>query len=176
VPHQIKRPIQIVGDIAHVPLTQGYTAVIDAEDVKLVEKYNWHSWVAKRKDGSVKKVYAVRNVDYGNKRILLQMHKVLFTVPEGYEVDHENGNGLDCRKCNLRKATHQQNSSNQKLSIANKTGYKGVVWNPDHKKYTASIGNKGKKLHLGSFSSKEEAAKAYADASYKLHGKFGRLG
>ena len=175
MPQPIKRPIVVEGNIAHVPLTQGYTAIIDAEDVKLVEQYNWHSWVAKREDGTVKKVYAVRNINYDDKRILIQMHRVLFAVPEGYEVDHEDCDGLNNRKYNLRISTHQQNTRNQKLSIANKTGYKGVVWNPNHGKYTASIRNKGKKYHLGSFDTKEKAAKAYAEASKKYHGEFGRL-
>ena len=37
------RPIRIEGDLAYVPLTRGYEAVIDAGDVSLVEGFNWYA-------------------------------------------------------------------------------------------------------------------------------------
>ncbi|MFG1372176.1 hypothetical protein V5F32_08380 [Xanthobacter oligotrophicus] len=36
-----KRPIEVIGDHATVPLTRGYVARISASDVPLVEGYNW---------------------------------------------------------------------------------------------------------------------------------------
>jgi hypothetical protein len=34
------KPIRIVGDVAYVPLTKGFQAVIDADDVPLVEAWD----------------------------------------------------------------------------------------------------------------------------------------
>ena len=44
------RPIRIEGDVAYVPLTKGYEAIIDVEDVPLVEGRNWHAHVVRKKD------------------------------------------------------------------------------------------------------------------------------
>ena len=37
------RQIRVDGNIAYVPLTRGYEAVIDAADVPLVEGWNWYA-------------------------------------------------------------------------------------------------------------------------------------
>lgn len=43
----MKRPIRIEGSIAIVPLTKGYEAVIDIEDLALVDGKNWTAWVSR---------------------------------------------------------------------------------------------------------------------------------
>ena len=50
------RPIRIEGQVAYVPLTQGYEAVIDVDDVAFVECFNWYAL----RNG--KTFYAVRHV------------------------------------------------------------------------------------------------------------------
>lgn len=47
----MKRPIRIEGDVAYVPLTQGYTAIIDAGDVPLVEGRSWQADIKPRAIG-----------------------------------------------------------------------------------------------------------------------------
>ena len=83
-------------------------------------------------------------------------------------IDHINGNGMDNRWDNLRLVTHQQNMENiKKMRPDNTTGYRGVhKW---HGKYRAKIVVNKKQIHLGTFSTAEEAAKAYEAARPSIH-------
>ena len=63
--------------------------------------------------------------------VYLKMHHaILGKPPQGYVVDHINGNRLDNRRCNLRFVTHQQNAFNtRKHRVENGTSrFKGVSY------------------------------------------------
>jgi hypothetical protein len=90
------------------------------------------------------------------------------------QVDHANGNRSDNRLCNLRLATRAQNLRNIKRKITNKSGVKGVHWCKPANKWRASIVIDGKNIHLGLFTCKDEAGKAYSAAAIKFHGAFAR--
>lgn len=164
------RQIRIDGDIAYIPLTKGYEALIDAEDVSFVTGVNWNAKVIKRKDGSVWNVYAKRTV--GNKHIFL--HRLLTNAGTSTAIDHISGCGLDNRKSNLRIATYSQNQHNQKLNIKNTSGHKGVYWNKNRRKWSVMIALNKKRHFLGNYESIDDAKNAYAKGSAALHGEFGR--
>lgn len=44
----------------------------------------------------------------------LYLHRVIMDAPQGSEVDHDNGNGLDCRRSNLCITTHKGNQNNRR--------------------------------------------------------------
>lgn len=163
------RPIRVEGQLAYVPLTQGYEAVIDAADVHLVEGCSWHVQV---RDHTV---YVIRNDYSTGKQRTIRMHRVLMGKPEGFEVDHIDGDGLNNRRSNLRVATKAQNQHNQRLARHNTSGFKGVGWHKRVGKWAARITLQGKMRHLGYFGTPEEASAAYASASKNLHGEFGRV-
>jgi hypothetical protein len=165
----MKRPVRIECDIAYVTLTKGYEAIIDSEDVHLVDKFNWSLLTCR------KNFYAHRREVKDGKSVYIAMHRVILNAPNGYEVDHIDGNGLNNLKSNLRLATSSQNKHNQRVSKANKSGIKGVVFCVHHNRWLARIGINGKNKHLGYFDSKELAAKAREKASYELHGEFARI-
>ncbi len=157
------RALRIEGNIAYVPLTKGYEAVIDTADVALVEGFNWVAMV------SPHTVYAYRTSPSPKRRAIL-MHRVLLGEPEGL-VDHRNGDGLDNRRDNLREANTSQNCHNQKVTSRNTSGVKGVCWNKSRGKWQASVMAYGKRKTLR-FATKE-AASAWAEQERKrLHGEF----
>lgn len=169
------RPIRIDGDVAYIPLTQGYEAVIDVADVHLVEGFSWYSQVKRRSDGSIRAVYAIRSCRACGHMRIIMMHRVVAMTPDGLETDHEDGNTLNNRRANLRHASTAQNQFNRKLQINNTSGVKGVSWDGHRKKWRAMIAVDGKDRILGRFRTIEEAASTYAAASKKLHGEFGRV-
>ncbi len=57
----------------------------------------------------------------------------------------------------------------------NATGYVGVSWQKDMRRYTAKILVCGHRLHLGSFIDLEDAARAYDTAAKKHFGEFALL-
>ncbi len=69
---------------------------------------------------------------------------------------------------NLREATPKQNSENKKLLSRNKSGYRGVSWNKNEKKWRAQLQNNGKVINLGCYENLEDAALAAREAREKL--------
>jgi hypothetical protein len=162
------RPIRICGDVAYVPLTQGYVSIIDAADAPLVAGRNW--CVLAR--GGL--VHALRTEYIGTKKHQLYLHRRLMGEPEGLQIDHIDGDGLNNRRYNLRVVTSAQNNRNTRRPCNNKSGFKGVSWDKGRGKFRASIRTNYKQTHLGMFTSPEEAHEAYCRASEKYHGEFGR--
>lgn len=166
----MKRPVRIEGDIAYVPLTNGYTATISASDVSLVAGRNWSALT----DGS--RVYAVSNDPMGGgKYRLIRMHRVIMGDPDGLQVDHWDGDGLNNQRTNLRIATNSQNQHNQRTRRDNTSGYKGVTFRKDKGRWHAKIMLNGQRQHLGLFNCPTAAHFAYIKASRALHGEFGRI-
>lgn len=145
-------------------LSKGEKVIVDDEDFDELNQFKWYL---------SKYGYAVRNSKLNNKRIKIYMHKYINSNHEF--IDHINGNKLDNRRCNLRGCTLKQNSFNQKISKNNKSGYKGVYFSKKANKWIANINKDYKRIHLGTFLTAKEAAKAYNKAAIELYGKFARL-
>jgi hypothetical protein len=159
------RPIRIEGDVAYVPLTQGYDAIIDAEDVHLVGGFGWRASVRSHS------VYAKTEVSINGERKTIYMHRVICPSSLQMEVDHINGNGVDNRKFNLRISTRKQNGRN----IRPKSGkLKGTSFSKEKGKWVSQIKIDGKSIYLGRHDTEEEAHIAYVVASKLIHGEFGR--
>lgn len=88
-------------------------------------------------------------------------------------IDHINGDKMDNRIQNLREVTHSQNKANAVRQANNTSGVKGVY--RKRNKWQAAITFKRRRKVLGVFDRIEDAASAYAAASAKIHGEFGRL-
>lgn len=162
------RPLRFDGDLAYVPLTQGYEAVIDAEDAWLVEGWNW----CVRKKAHCQ--YAVR-MDYEEEKPKqVPLHYHLRAQRSGYVIDHINGDGLDNRRCNLRYATREENLANSPARKTSKSGIKGVS-QMKNGRWRAVIRYRKKLYILGVFDTAEEAKAAYDAAAIRFHGRFARI-
>lgn len=110
------------------------------------------------------------------------MHRVILSrmldrpLDEKEQVDHINGNGLNNRRENLRLATQSQNQMNTSRNSNNKSGYRGVYWDEQRKKWSAQITADGKYRNLGRFNTPEEAHAAYCEAAKEYHGDFANNG
>jgi hypothetical protein len=150
-----------------IPLTQGMVAIVDDEDAYLAA-YNWCA----SPEASTR--YAVRGVRRGGRQVTIRLHRVITNAPPGFDVDHINGNGLDCRRSNLRVVTRAQNTRNARRRRDNTSGFKGVSWSAKAGRWSARVGSgiRGKRIWLGYFSTKEAAARAYDDAARAQYGQY----
>lgn len=151
-----------MGDILEIPLTKGMFAIIDAIDLPLIGGSKWRATLCGTKWYAV----STRN---GRSAYL---HRLIFGAKPGVIVDHKDNDGLNNRRSNLRRANKSLNGANSALSIRNKSGVKGVVWDASRQRWLASITLHGKSNYLGRFHSKEDAAAAYAVAARDAHGAF----
>lgn len=144
-------------------------ALIDEQDWRLAAI----PWRAQR--SSTGEFYAACSVTLGNHRPLrmLYLHREIMAPPGGMEVDHRNGDPLDCRRANLRLATHEQNTRNGRMRISNTSGYKGVSRTPGG--WRACISSGGRQIALGIFASRWDAAGAYDGAALSIFREFARL-
>lgn len=87
------------------------------------------------------------------------------------DIDHIDGNPSNNKWKNLRAGSHSDNLENLKRakSINKSTGLLGASSNGQNGKFTAGIQVKGKRIHLGTFDTAEEAHHAYIKAKRKLH-------
>jgi hypothetical protein len=119
--------------------------------------------------------YVYVNVDKQSYRA----HRIIWLWVTGEDpgsdlVDHIDGDRLNNRFANLRRASYSQNGANYKKPRRNTSGYKGVSWSPTHGKWAANIRHQGRLRWLGRFDSTEEAHAAYLKAAAELFGEFAR--
>lgn len=156
-------PITIEGEVAYIALGGGLEAIIDATDVRLVEKEAWRATFPSN---------GIQYAAFWGEFSRVFLHRLLMPPPQGLSVDHINGNPLDNRRSNLRVATHAQNMANRKSHKNNTSGFRGVYRAKN--RYRAEIKHQGKKIRLGSFATAEEAGAAYSCAAKELFGEFFR--
>lgn len=151
-----------------IPLSQGKFAIVDTADFDWLNQWKWT--VIHQTPNSP--WYAYRPFLIDGKRVNVRMHRLIINAPNGVEVDHRDGDGLNNRRSNLRFATRQQNACNRKANIGNKSGAKGVFWYKRTKMWRVAIGIKRKQIHIGYFKTKAEAIEAYRKASMQFHRDF----
>lgn len=166
--------IKVDGDIVLIPLGKGKHkhhryAMVDEDEVERVIRHKWYA------AASDKTFYARATCLKALPAHHRNLHNFILRTLPGERVDHENGDGLDCRKGNLRKATPQQNSFNTfKTESPHVTSrFKGVSISSGGK-WIAQITKDGSPRLIGLYAEEEEAAKAYDAEALKLFGAFAK--
>ena len=110
--------------------------------------------------------YIVMKLLLDNKKYNLLCHHFAWYCVNGNcdtnEIDHINGVRDDNRICNLRNVNHTQNQWNR-------TKARGYTWNKPLNKWQSKITLNDKSIHLGYFTTEEEARQVYLKAKEKYH-------
>lgn len=154
-----------------IELSQGKVALVDDADYDWLNQWKWTAVSGKNSKGNGGGFYAIRRKRWMTKNII--MHRVILNAPNGLEVDHINGDGLNNTRSNLRLCTHNQNTWNRTVKNKNKFGYTGISKRGN--RFRAEIRCHGKKIMIGTFENVIDAAKAYDKKAQELFGEFANL-
>lgn len=103
------------------------------------------------------------------------VHRLIWTIcngfiPDGFDIDHINGNRSDNRIENLRLVTRQGNNQNLQHAKSNsKTKLLGACFHKATKKFVAQIRENGKYKYLGLFDTALEAHNVYLKRKREIH-------
>ena len=137
--------------------------IIDREDVDLIRYHKW------RKDTNNRIITG----NCTNKNPRRELSRFLLGVTdENLVVDHKDGNPLNNRKSNLRICTQAENKMNLAMTTNNTSGFIGVCWDKQRKRWAPEIRCGHKRWHLGRFDKFEEAVYARYYAEVQLFGEF----
>ena len=129
------------------------------------------------KPGNHKQGYKQINLCKNGKQKFFLIHRLvgiafLENPDNKQKVDHIDNNPSNNNVKNLRWATSSDNGCNRGRTKNNKSGFKGVSFHKQSKKYQAMININDKNKHLGLFKSAEEASKVYEAKAREIHGEF----
>lgn len=154
-----------------ISLTKRKITVIDNEDSDRVSEFSWQA----TRNG-LKGIWRARRGVYDpetQKTRTEYLHNFIMRPPEGFRVDHIDGDGLNNRRSNLRVCTTQQNNSAfRRKERGTSSKYRGVSWHKQNSRWRVQIQTAGKVYHVGCFVSEEAAARAYDAAAHKYFGEF----
>lgn len=139
-------------------------AIIDKENVDRCKKHRWY-------------FHSSGYVTTKNCGKDLFLHNFILGRETSLEIlcDHKNRNRSDCRISNLRECDRNQNVYNAKMRHNNKSGFIGVHFHKQAKKWVAAIRFNNKPHHIGCFDNPIDAARARDERAVEIHGDFAVL-
>lgn len=130
-----------------------HSIFVDECDRHFLDRYRWR---ASGKSGHAGAYLGVEN----GKEIFAYLHRLIMNAQPGDIVDHMNGNVLDNRRQNLRVVTQSVNMQNfTKLGKRNKSGFRGVFWVANRRKWRVQARIGPKHYRIGEFADLTEAAR-----------------
>lgn len=133
--------------------------LFDEVDAELVAAHRWHVRRGTHTN------YVSRSTATNGKRQCVYLHREIMQAPQGVEVDHINGNGLDNRRVNLRLVSHAANLANNRQAPGI-SGFKGVWPSHNSSRWVAVIKRHGQRRFLGTFDTPAQAHNAWLEAAH----------
>lgn len=146
-----------------IPLSQGKEAIVDDCDYEYLTQWKW--FARKGNAHSDPTYYAVRNqyipgVRPQWRRVAMHLEVARrsdLPLDDGL-VDHQDRNGLNNRRSNLRIVSPSESNRNRRAW--SRTGFKGVTRLPSGR-YRARVKRGGRDVHIGVFGTPLEADQAF---------------
>jgi hypothetical protein len=135
-----------------------FSFLIDTENLSIVCGEMWYS-----------------NRGYVWNPVKGKLHRAIMKPQKDQIIDHKNKIRTDNRRENLRVCNIIQNNLNKSINKRNTSGYTGVYFDKEHKKYRAGISYNNKSINLGYFKDIRDGAIAYNNAAKKLFGEYAHL-
>lgn len=139
-----------------IKLSSGAVGTLSDKDAVLADEYKWFE----HKTGKTSYLRGYRAGAWDGTKVYL--HRIICDLPDGMEVDHINGNGLDNRRSNLRVVSRTENNMNR-------AGVKGCHFEAQTQKWRAEIWKDGTRYRLGRFTTEQEAVAAYRAKRTELY-------
>lgn len=139
----------------HGKYGENKNAFVDDEDYNTINQYKWYvdqNGYAKYSAG-LKTIY---------------MHRLINPTKKGIMVDHIDRNRLNNTRANLRNADKSLNMHNRAYQKNSTTKVKGVYWYKNYGLWESQIQFRGKKIRIGYFRLKSDAASARYAAETQL--------
>jgi hypothetical protein len=149
-----------------IQLTQGKIALVDDEDYEHLKQYKWYA------NKRCNTFYALRNKWANGEHSIIFMHREILGLVkgDGKIADHRDRDGLHNWKENLRIVTPIVSILNRRENKNNTSGYRGVSWNKNAKKWVVHIGINGEDVYCGLYADPVIAALTYDSKAKKYHG------
>lgn len=156
----MKNKYEIRGDVTAIFVNykgKVIETIIDTDDLEHVESFP-NSWFGAK---TGENVYVLGTV----KKKMISLHRWIMGKPVGKVVDHINHDTLNNRKSNLRIVSRRDNSCNlkEKTRKNNTSGYRGITWSKNEKRWLANVQVGGKKVLFRLFDNLEDARKAVSE-------------
>lgn len=132
-----------------------HTYIIDLADWDKVRQKQWR--VQNDPKLCPQFIYAFSGVYTGPGSVII-LHRYITDATADQEVSFINHNTYDCRKSNLRVATHYESMTYGKRATKSKSGYANVI--PYGRRWKAQIKRQGKTHLIGTYRSVREAVEA----------------
>ena len=157
------------GTIGLIKLPDRTFTTIDDADIPLAKGRRW----IRNATGHVYTQERTSRTCGPRKTTVVFLHRLIAGTPKGMATDHIDGDPLNNRRANLRIVTNAQNGTHKRKRKPGKSPYKGV--HRYYNRWQARIGVGYERIHVGSFATAEEAARAYDEAARRYHGEFAAL-